>query len=341
MTTMQRKRLIIRAVLSGVLVLVAPRLAAADGALQLRLGYQGVPDKVLPMVAHRTDIAPHVGTSYEVSLLRFNASTDEIAALATDEIQLATFGYSSFGIAIENAHMDDVRMVADMYRDGVAGYYSNEFMVRKDSPIQKIEDLKGKVLGANGAGSVVDIAIRYVLKQRGLQATRDYTLIEAALPSLVPMLLDKKVDMATVGVAYKFMPRVQEEARVLFTERDALGVTQFAFIGARQSFLARERARLGDFFEDLVRTTRCLTNPDHRDEAIRIVTDFTKQPPEMLAWYYATGNDDYRDPDSRPDATALQHNLDAMRELGFLKTHIDAAEHTDLSFVEEAARKLK
>src|SRR5262249_33769479 len=150
---------------------------------------------------------------------------------------------------------------------------SNEFMVRKDSPIRRIEDLKGKVLGANGAGSVVDIAIRHVLKQRSLQANRDYTLIEAPLPSLVPMLLDGKVDMATVGIAYKFIPRVQQEARVLFTERDALGVTQFAFMGARQSFLAKEHTRLGDFFEDLVRTTRWLIDPSHRDDAIRIVGD--------------------------------------------------------------------
>jgi sulfonate transport system substrate-binding protein len=333
---------LIRVVQCALLLLMQATSAAwAQSPLELQLGYQGVPDKFLPMIAHRTDIVPHAGKSYDISALRFNASTDEIAALATDEIQLATFGYSSFGIAIENAHMDDVRMVADIYRDGVNGYYSNEFMVRKDSPIVKIDDLKGKVLGANGAGSVVDIAIRYVLKERGLQANRDYTLLEAPLPSLVPMLLDKKVDMATVGIAYKFDPRVQEQARVLFTEREALGVTQFAFLGARRSFLARERERLGDFFEDLVRATRWLGDPAHRDEAIRMVAEFTKQPPAMVALYYATKEDDYRDPDSRPDVAALQHNLDAMHELGFLKTNIDAAKHSDLSYVDDALRRLK
>jgi sulfonate transport system substrate-binding protein len=321
------------------LVCCAVTPAFAQHPLQLRLGYQGVPDKVLAMVAHRTDIAPHVGKSYDVSILRFNASTDEISALATDDIQLATFGYSSFGIAIENAHMDDLRMVAETYRDGVAGYYSNEFLVRKESSIQEIEDLKGKVLGANGAGSIVDIAIRYILKQRGLQANRDYTLLEAPLPSLPPMLLDKKLDLASVNIAYKFEPRVQNETRVLFTQRDALGVS-LAFFGAREAFLVRNRDGLADFFEDFVRETRWLVDPAHRDEAIRLVSDFTKQPQDMLGKYYATREDDYRDPDGRPDVAALQHNLDAMQELGFLKTHIDAAKYTDLSFIDEAVRRL-
>jgi sulfonate transport system substrate-binding protein len=315
--------------------------ASGQTPLQLQLGIQGVPDRLLPMIAHRTDIAPHAGTSYELSVLRFNASTDEISALATDEIQLATFGYSSFGIAIENAHMDDVRMVADMYRDGVEGYYSNEFRVRNESPIRKIEDLKGKVLGSNGAGSVVDIAIRYVLKQRGMLANRDYTLLEAPLPGLVPMLLDKKLDLSTLGIAYKFEPRVQNETRVLFTERDALGVTQFAFIGARESFLTRNRERLRDFFDDFLRASRWITDPTHRDEAIRIVSDFTKQPQALLAAYYMTNEDDYRDPDGRPDIAALQRNLDAMQDLGFLKSHIDAAKYSDLSFIDSAVRRLQ
>lgn len=322
------------------LALAAPTVQA-EAPLAIKLGFQGVPDKVLPMVAHRADIVPHVGKSYELSILRFNASTDEIAALATGEIQLATFGYSSFGIALENAHMDDARAVANSYRDGVAGYYSNEFMVRKNSPIQRIEDLKGKVLGANGAGSVVDMAIRYILKKRGMEPNRDYTLLEAPLPNLVPMLLDRKLDLATVGIAYKYGPRVEAEARVLFTERDAFGVTQFAFFGARKPFLDANRAALNDFFEDMVRATRWYHVPANRDEAIRIVANFTKQPPAMLEAYYMTQKDGYRDPDARPDLAALQRNLDAMRELGFLKTHIDVAAHADLSFIDEAVRRLK
>ena len=37
------------------------------------------------------------------------------------------------------------RVICDEFRDGVPGYFSNQFFVRKDSGIKKITDLKGKV----------------------------------------------------------------------------------------------------------------------------------------------------------------------------------------------------
>src|SRR6185437_4472430 len=116
-------------------------------------------------------------------------------------------------------------------------------------------------------------------------------------------------------------------------ERDALGVTEFALYCARTGFLQRNRAALGDFFEDMVRATRWMLAPVNRAEATHLLAEVTKQSPEVLATYYLLpGEDVYRDPDARPDVEALQHNLDAMEELGFIHSRIDVAKHTDLSF---------
>ena len=45
--------------------------------------------------------------------------------------------------------MDDLRVISDEFQDGVEGYYSNEFFVLKDGPVQKVEDLKGKVVATS------------------------------------------------------------------------------------------------------------------------------------------------------------------------------------------------
>jgi NitT/TauT family transport system substrate-binding protein len=37
----------------------------------------------------------------------------------------------------------------------------------------------------------------------------------------------------------------------------------------------------------------------------------------------------------------LQRNVDATRELGFVKTNLDVAKYVDLSIVEEAAKRLR
>jgi len=319
----------------------ATALAHADN-LKIRIGYQASPEKLIPLKLGRTDIAPHLGKSYDVDFVLFQASSIEVTALATADIDIATLGYSSFGIALDGAKMEDLRLVADGYRDGVTGAYSNDFMVLKEGPIHKVEDLKGKVLASNGAGSVVDIAMRYMMKKHGFEDKRDYSLIEASLPNMFPMLVQGKADLVTLNAIYAHNPKTAESARTLFKERDALGVTEFAFYCARTGFLQRNRAVLADFFEDVVRATRWMLAPENRGEATRMLADVTKQSPEVLATYYLLpGEDVYRDPDARPDVEALQRNLDAMQELGFIRSHIDVAKHTDLSFVNAAAARLK
>jgi sulfonate transport system substrate-binding protein len=315
--------------------------AHAD-SLKIRIGYQASPEKLTPMKLGRTDIAPHLGKSYTVDFVLFQASSVEVTALATGDIDLATLGYSSFAIALDGAKMEDLRLVADGYRDGVNGAYSNDFMVKKDGPIQKVEDLKGRVLASNGAGSVVDIAMRYMMKKHGLEDKRDYTLIEASLPNMLPMLVQGKADLVTMNAIYTHNPKTAEAARTLFKERDALGVTEFAFYCARTGFLQRNSAALADFFEDMVRVTQWMLAPENRKEAIGMFAEVTKQSPDILSTYYLLpGEDVYRDPDAKPDTDALQHNLDAMQELGFIKSHIDVAKHTDLSFITAAAARAK
>jgi sulfonate transport system substrate-binding protein len=331
--------------MKAIAVAAALTLAATFGAgaepLKIKLGVQAIPDKLLPMSLHRADITPHAGTDYDVEFVRFTASSVEVTALATGDINLATLGYSSLGIALENARMDDLRLVADQYRDGVQGYYSNEFMVLKDSPIQRIEDLKGKVVASNGAGSVVDIAMRYMLKRHGLEDRRDYTMIEAALPNMFSMLAEQKAQLVTINAIYSANPKIQAGGRTLFTERDALGVTEFAFFCARTGFLNANRAALSAFFEDLVRSTRWMLDPAHRGEAIKFSSDYSKQSPDILASYYLLPEKDvYRDPDSRPDVAALQRNLEAMRELGFMKSSVDVTKYVDLTFLDAAVKRI-
>jgi NitT/TauT family transport system substrate-binding protein len=63
-------------------------------------------------------------------------------------------------------------------------------------------------------------------------------------------------------------------------------------------------------------------------------------PPERLDWLF-TKQDYYRDPDGKPDLEALQKNMDITKELGFFTGSIDLSKHTDLSIVEDAAKRLQ
>src|SRR3984957_5325402 len=254
--------------------------------LKIRIGYQASPDKFAPFLAGRRDIVTHLGQSYEVEVQSFQASSIEITALATGDVDFALLGYSSFGIAADAAKMDDLRLVFDNFRDGVDGFYSFNLSVLKDSPIRTVEDLKGKILATNGGGSVVDLATRYVLKKHGLEDKKDYTVIEVSLPNMFPMLAARKVDLVSLNTNYMHDPKIAAEVRTLFREKDAFGVTEFAFYCARTGFLDRNRAALADFFEDVVRAGRWMLAPSTRREAIQMVAKISKKSPDLLATYY-------------------------------------------------------
>lgn len=99
------------------ITIFATQSASSAEPLKIKIGYQTLPDKFLPMSFHRHDIAPHAGVDYDVEPTRFTSSSVEVTALDTGDIDIATLWFSSFGIAIENARMDDLRLIADQRSD--------------------------------------------------------------------------------------------------------------------------------------------------------------------------------------------------------------------------------
>ena len=130
-----------------------------------------------------------------------------------------------------------------------------------DGPVQKIEDLKGKVLATNAIGSGVDVAMRAMLRKHGLEANRDYTVIEAPFPAMRAMLAEKKVDLIPAVLPFSLDPELKKIAQTLFTSADAVGVTQFVMWSARKPFIDAHRAALVDFLEDSLRIMHWYLDP--------------------------------------------------------------------------------
>ncbi len=292
------------------------------------------------IVLEKKDLAQHLGKSYTLESVRYQGTPQMITAIANNELEVSNLAYSSLAIAIENAGLDDIRVIADEFQDGVPGHFTTQFYVRKDSGINKVEDLKGKVIGTNGGGSAVDIAVRAMLKKHGLEEKRDYTMLEGPLPAMPAMLSEKKADLIPAVLPFALNPKLKEEGKVLFEQRDALGVTQMIVWTARKSFIEKNHAAMVDFMEDMLRIVRWYLDPKNHDEAAKIASNITKAPPERFGWLFSKG-DTYRDPNLLPNLEALQRNVDATRDLGFVKNKIDIKKYSDLSLVQEAAKRLK
>ncbi len=227
-----------------------------------------------------------LGKSYVFEPVRFAGTPPMITALANNELEIASLAYSTLAIAIQNAGMDDLRVIADEFRDGVDGWYSQEYMVLADGPIKKVEDLKGKVVATNAAGSAVDVAMRAMLRKFKLEDKRDYTVVEAPFPTMRAMLAEKKVDLIPGVLPFSLDPELRKISRPLFVQRDAIGVTQMIVWTARKPFIDKNRAAMVDFMEDTLRIVRWYLDPKNHKEVMQIAARVTKQPAERFDWVF-------------------------------------------------------
>ncbi len=321
------------------LAFAGPRPAQAD-PLKIRVAYVVPVANWASLLAEKKDLAKHWGTSYDFEAVRYQGTPPMITALATNELEIADLAYSTLGLAIQNAGIDDLQVIADEFQDGAPGYYSDEFFVRKDGGINKVEDLKGKVIATNAAGSGIDIAMKAMLHKHGLDDKRDYTTIEAPFPAMAAMLAEKKVDMVPGVLPFSLNPALRSSSNVLFTQKEGVGRTQMIIWTARKSFIDKNRPAMVDFMEDVLRIERWYLDPKNHAEVVAIGAKLLKVPPERLDWLF-TKQDYYRDPDGKPDLDALNKNVEMTKALGFFSGNVDLSKHADLSIVTDAAKRLQ
>ena len=308
---------------------------------KIRVAWVVVPNNLPPILFAAPGIARHQGQSYAMDAIHFSGTPQMISAFGANEIDIALLAYSSLAVAIENAGMSDLRVIADAFQDGAPGYYTDEYMVLKDSPIRTVEDLKGRILGSNVTGGAIDVGLRAMLAEHKLDAKKDVTIVEVAFPNMRAALSEHKVELIGTGLPFAQDPALRAMARPIFTQREAIGRSEMIVWVARAGYLAANRPAMVDFMEDVLRALHFFTDPAHHREAVAIVAGFNKQPAENYeSWLFKPGADYYRDPNAVPDLDALQSNIRTQVKFGFLKSDLDIRQYADLSLIAEAAKRL-
>ena len=331
-----------------ILWLVSLCAASLDGAwhgaeaepLKIRIGWSSMPAQMIPILYSKPDLLKYYGRSYVVEPVMFRGASAKVIALAAEEIDLAVLSPVALNDTVLNARQD-IKVLADVVQDGVGDQYSEAFLVRKDSGIKTIADLKGKRIAAPPSGSTLETALRVMLNKGGLIAKRDYTLVETQGVSMSALLEECKIDIAPVLMPLADQLLASGKYDVLFRAKDAVGASQFLFLAGRTEFLNKNRPHLNDFFEDHVRVMRWFMDPANRNEALHIISVYLKQPPDRLSYLFSK-TDGYRDPFLVPNVRTLQDTLSVVKDAGLVPSVIQVdPKYVDLTFVEEAKRRLE
>ncbi|MET9629161.1 phosphate/phosphite/phosphonate ABC transporter substrate-binding protein [Lentzea sp. NPDC006480] len=132
----------------------------------------------------------------EVELQIVDDYAAEVLAMRNGKLELAEFGPLGYVFAAQKAKAEPLASFAD--GTGKLTSYTAGIWVRKDSPLQKIEDLAGKSLALSSVGSASGDALpRYGLKKAGVNDVKlDYA---GGHPEAMLALINGKVDAGEIN----------------------------------------------------------------------------------------------------------------------------------------------
>jgi ABC-type nitrate/sulfonate/bicarbonate transport system substrate-binding protein len=332
MTSFRRSRRSLLALAPAVLVpgaVFAPAFVRAQSVPKIRIGTH-VSISAHLFMQKKPEILKNFGKSYDVEWVRFSGSGDAMPALVAGKLDACLATPFPMANALNQSKVP-VTIVHQLLSFGFDGYYDDFTVVRADSGIAKVADLKGKVFGVNAIGGTVDQGVRIIAKKNGLNPDRDLTIVEARPPFLATMVRDNKIQAATLFQPFFEEANAKGDLKILYKTSDIYGgPTDYVFMAFDDKFLKANPKAVKDYVEDyLIAVNWAL---DNRAEAVRIYAEQWKLPPPVVDSYLLTKKDYLVRRDGKLSAGAIQPVVDALAANGFIERY-DVSKYIDLSYL--------
>lgn len=160
---------------------------------KIKIGYLNVMDDAQAMLAK--DAGLYQQNGLDVELVLFDSGTDLIKGIVGGELQGGVLGFTNAVTwATKGA---DLKVVGGAQM----GYHS--LLVRKDSGITTIADLKGKKVASQSKGSTADIVWTGVVLPQNNLTEKDVTMVYTSPANAIQSLAAGQVDAAFVFEPYE------------------------------------------------------------------------------------------------------------------------------------------
>jgi NitT/TauT family transport system substrate-binding protein len=206
-------------------------------------------------------------------------------------------------------------------------------LLRPDSQLQRLQDLKGKIVGVTQYGSQGDTFLRDALKKVGLKPDADVSILQmGGIPQVNAALLAGKLDAGVAGESSLVLIQ-QGRAKQLpgGSAKDLKIAGSGATVSVTRRLINRDREGVSRFLRAYVEAIHYFRT--NREGSVRALTKFFRgASPEQTAFLY----DDQRevfDPLPIPSDEAIQGEID--RETDAKAKTMKPADFMDLSFLRE------
>ena len=295
-------------------IFMIPRAYAGDPVL--RIGdSKGVYKALLKVAGELDGVLP-----YTVEWTEFPATAPALEALAAGAIDLRASAAAPLIFAI--AAGGPIEAVAAMHLEGKRAM--DAILVLADSPLHRVEDLRGKKIGTN-KGSVGHHLVLAALQHEHIPF--DAVSVQYLLPADArAALLNGSVDAWSTWDPYVSIAEVQDRLRPIVDGSD-LPMTDGVLVSSSAS-IAAKRALLQDFIGRLSRAQ--IWARRHPQEYATLYSRQTGLPLEVSELIIQHMNYDYVPID---DAIARDHQqvADLYLQAGVIRQHVDMSRAFDRS----------
>ncbi len=302
----------------------------AAAPVKIRMGW-GIPaEEIKYVMMKRPEILKNHGKAYTIEWFQFNGTAPQVQALAAGGLDAATVASLSLGKGIDEANLE-VIVTGGMIMEIKGESFSTTWLAKKDSGIKSVKDLKGKTMGVNVYGASLDYIAREMLQKNGLKPEVDVKIVEVPFGQMEEALRKGQIQAGVFPQPFLYRAKSTGEFVELFklTDIDPRFVQLINVF--TKKFVKDNPAAVKAFIEDWKIAANYVVK--NRDEAIKVTSEVSKMPVDLLSKFLITKDDFYRDANGAPDLKALQANLDWLTERKILKKKIDVKNYYDEAYL--------
>src|SRR3954468_9999759 len=310
------------------LALIAIGCGSGDQARRpgkIRMGW-GVPEEEVKYVLMKhPEIAPDLGKRYTLEWHQFAGTPLGVQGLAAGTLDGGSVGGLSVANGLDKGA--DIVLLSELIEERKP-YFTTPWMVRKDSGIDTLSDLKGKTVATNAVGGSTDyVQDDYIQRETGLKANVDYKKVEVPFGQMVETALSGRADMGLFPQPFYGQINASGKVKTLFRLNDSIEPFVQLLNGCRRGFVNDHPDAMRAFKRDWVRVTRWIADPANRDKVVASSAAVTKIPAAVLDHYLLQDGDYYRPPDGKINVGALQHEWDFFHANGAFKRELKVTDH--------------
>lgn len=218
------------------------------------------------------------------------------------------------------------------HRDG------STIMVRKDSPAQNLQDLRGKKLAIPSKYSNQNLVIRKLMEDQGVDP-REIEFVEMPPPDMPGALAVRAIDAYFIGEPHAARAELDGTGRVLYHVKDVWPKFISCCLVVTEKLIEENPAAVQDLVRGIAESGEWAET--HRLEAARVASPFFRQdervvrhvltqPPDRVSYRMLT-----------PEDRDLERIMDMGLKAGVLEKRVPMSELIDRRFIPKVIRPAK